>query len=143
MAFEFMLLRAFELDGARVTWPFRVHFDGHEIEQLDGVVCVDGLEVLVEAKDGGVQNMNPIAKMRSQLLRRPSRVVGMVASTGGFSEAARILASFTAPQTVLLWTKDDIDEAFGGTGFAQGLRRKYDAAVTHGVCDYSLKEAAL
>ena len=37
-AFEYMVLRAFELDGAEVKWPYRVRLFGEEVEQIDGVI---------------------------------------------------------------------------------------------------------
>jgi hypothetical protein len=33
-----MVLRAFELDGAEVKWPYRVKLFGEEVEQIDGVI---------------------------------------------------------------------------------------------------------
>jgi len=38
-AFEYLVLRAFQLDGAEVTWPYEVSLFGEEvIEQIDGAV---------------------------------------------------------------------------------------------------------
>ena len=38
LALEHAILRAFELDGAEVTWPFVVELDGLTVEQIDGAV---------------------------------------------------------------------------------------------------------
>jgi hypothetical protein len=50
-AFEYVILRAFELDGARVRWPYPVNLFGEEMEQIDGSVAVNGLYALLETKD--------------------------------------------------------------------------------------------
>src|SRR5262245_45955191 len=76
-AFEYLILRAFELDGAQVRWPYPVHLFGEQVEQIDGSVSVSGLYGLVECKDE-TDNIAiaPIAKLRNQLLRRPWGTVG-------------------------------------------------------------------
>ncbi|WP_242046578.1 hypothetical protein [Cylindrospermum sp. FACHB-282] len=50
-ALEYLVVRAFQLDGADVTWPYSVYMDGKQLEQIDGVVYVDGLACLIECKD--------------------------------------------------------------------------------------------
>src|SRR5438132_10079733 len=72
-AFEYLILRAFELDKGKVRWPYPVEIFGEEVEQIDGSVCVEGLYCLVESKDETAHvAIAPIAKLRNQLLRRPS-----------------------------------------------------------------------
>jgi hypothetical protein len=46
-AFEYLVLRAFELDGARIRWPFSVFLEDQEVEQIDGAVYAAGLSCLV------------------------------------------------------------------------------------------------
>src|SRR5947208_1897313 len=71
-AFEYLVLRMFDLDEAKVTWPYSVHLLGQaEAEQIDGSVHFDGMHCLVESKDESENiAIDPIAKLRNQLLRR-------------------------------------------------------------------------
>jgi hypothetical protein len=148
-ALEHLVLRAFELEGAEVTWPYSVRLgeDDDETEQIDGAVYVDGIFAIVEAKDHGDATatrgrvkFEPIAKMRSQLLRRPGLTLGMVFSTNGFTEPAKILARFVAPQTILLWDGNDLAHALRHEKMRHGLRRKLRYAVEQGLPDYDLTE---
>lgn len=105
-AFEYLVLRAFELDGAEVRYPFQVQLfdEGSAVEQIDGAIHLPGLSCLMECKDEREPtSFEPIAKMRNQLLRRPSGVVGVVFSRIGFTRPAIRLAHFCAPQSILLW----------------------------------------
>jgi hypothetical protein len=42
-AFEYLIIRAFELEGAEVTYPYEVRVEDDVVEQIDGMVVVDGL----------------------------------------------------------------------------------------------------
>ena len=108
-ALEDIVLRAFQLEGAAVRWPYIVEIGQEEVEQIDGVVYTGGLSCLLECKDTAQRtNVEPIAKLRNQLLRRPCPdPIGVVVSKNGFTEAAVLLARFLAPQTVLLWNADE------------------------------------
>ena len=65
---------------------------GTIVEQIDGAVHTNGLSCLIECKDqAGNVNIDPIAKLRNQLLRRPPAVCGILFSTSGFTEATEIL----------------------------------------------------
>jgi hypothetical protein len=35
-ALEYLIVRAFELDGANVRWPYDTRIDGEVVEQIDG-----------------------------------------------------------------------------------------------------------
>lgn len=99
-AFEYLILRAFELEGAEVRWPFSVDMEGSIVEQIDGVIYSDGLSVIVESKDltdPNRVNIEPIAKLRNQLLRRPSGSIGVIFSKSGFTEPAIMLARYLSP----------------------------------------------
>ncbi len=50
-ALEYLVLRAFEIEGAAVTYPFSVRMGGAIVEQIDGAVYSDNLSCLVECKD--------------------------------------------------------------------------------------------
>ncbi|HKI37638.1 MAG TPA: restriction endonuclease [Gemmataceae bacterium] len=132
-AFEYLLLRAFEIEGAQVTWPYEVKIDAEVIEQIDGAVHLGHVSALVEAKDHEVSlNARPIAELRDKLQRRPPSVIGMVFSKRGFRPPAWTLARYQAPQRILLWTGDDITVSLARRAMGATLRAKYRYAVEHG-----------
>jgi hypothetical protein len=138
-AFEYLVIRAFQLDGAEVRYPYSVRLDGDEIEQIDGVVYVEGLACLVECKDQSTAvNIEPIAKLRNQLLRRPGAVIGSVFSRQGFTDPALTLARFTAPQTILLWTGEEVEYALRKNYFCRALIAKYHNCIEKGLPDYNI-----
>jgi len=138
-AFEYSVLRAFELEAAEVTWPYPVEMGGQEVEQIDGVIHTADLFCLVESKHhAGPLNVEPIAKLRNQLGRRPMGVIGLVFSYNGFTEPARLLTRYLAPQTVLLWEGGEIASAIRSQSMVGGLRLKFRYAVEHGFPDYNL-----
>ena len=116
-AFGYLVIRVFELDEAEVKYPYtvtqRTMEDKQElIEQMDDIVYTESLSCIIESKDReGVVNVEPIYKLRNQLLRRPSGVIGSVFSRAGFTSPAITLASFTMPQTILLWEGGEVEEA--------------------------------
>ncbi len=144
-ALEYLVLRAFQLDGADVTWPYEVRAVGgiqsrEAVEQVDGAVFARGLWCLVESKDTGDEvNVEPIAKLRNQLLRRPSSTIGLIFSAGGFTDPARVLASFLAPQTILLWDRNDIDYCVRNKRVCDPLLTKYRVCVEEGRPDHDLR----
>ena len=113
-AFEYLVIRAFQLDGAQVRYSYSVSFgEGEEVEQIDGAVHYSGLSCLVESKDFAEKKVNiePIAKLRNQLLRRPASTLGLVFSSTGFTNPAIMLSRFLSPQTILLWNGQEIQYA--------------------------------
>ncbi|MFY0522996.1 restriction endonuclease [Archangium gephyra] len=109
-AFEYLVLRAFELEGAEVTWPFSVRRDGKELEQIDGAVQDGGLYCLLEMKQYKDSiDFDAIAKLRARLARRPTQAMGAIFSIRGFTDPAKVLAQFSTPINVLLWDADDIE----------------------------------
>ena len=146
-ALEYLILRAFQLEQAEVRWPYRVRFQasGEELEQIDGVIYLGELACLVECKDhsnGGGQkkniNFEPIAKMRSQLMRRPAATIGSIFSSGGFTEPALTLANFIYPQTILLWNGEEIAFCLQTRTFNQSLTTKYRKCIEFGIHDYDV-----
>jgi hypothetical protein len=96
--FEYLVLRAFELDGAKVKFSYTVRLFNEEIEQIDGAIHYAGLSCLSESKDFTDDlkvNIAPIAKLRNQLLHRPSGIVGLAFSRTGFTNPARNLCCFS------------------------------------------------
>lgn len=139
-ALEYLVLRLFELDGAEVKYPCSVRdVTGLELEQLDGVVHFQHLTCLVECKDSTTpRNIEPIAKLRGQLLRRPSGLIGVVFARKGFTEPARVLATYTGPNAILLWTGDDLEYVLAGYNACTALVTKYRWTVSHALPDFDL-----
>jgi hypothetical protein len=144
MAFEHLVLRAFELDGAEVRWPYLVHHGGEVIEQLDGAVYAANLACIVETKDSAaLVDVTALAKLRNQLARRPAPTVGLFFSRSGFTDAALTLVTYFAPQTVLLWIGDDIDYVLGNEAIVDGLVAKYHHSVENGPVHHRLESRRL
>jgi len=138
-AFEHLVLRAFQLEGARVEWPYPVHLEGSIVEQIDGAVHLDHLSCLVESKDyADPINIEPITKLRNQLARRPASAVGLVFARNGFTEPARVLAQYLAPHAVLLWPGAELKYALQHEEMARGLHLKYRYPIEHGLPDFNL-----
>ena len=155
-ALEYLIIRAFEVEKAHVKYPFKVasplrllEQDGKyrapkSFEQLDGAVFADGLACLVECKDGAdVEDMEPIAKLRLRLERRPVTTIGLVFSRAGFSVAAKLVAQFLSPLNIILWDGNDIDLCLRQGSFRQGLVNKHRVAVAEGRPTLSLLEEYL
>ncbi|HEX2205422.1 MAG TPA: restriction endonuclease [Longimicrobium sp.] len=140
-AFEHLVLRAFELDGAAVRWPFEVYLDGRIVEQIDGAVYAAGLSCLIEAKDTAEPlQVDAIAKLRSQLSRRPAGVLGLLFSRSGFTRPATTLARYLTPQNVLLWTGEDLEVALERRAMVDPLAAKYRRCVEEAVPHYAIRQ---
>jgi hypothetical protein len=143
-ALEYFILRAFELEGAEVRYPFSIPINtlasytkGNDLEQIDGVIYVNGLSCLIECKDkGNAINFEPIAKLRSQLMRRPSATIASIFSMEGFTEPASILLDFIHPQTILAWEKNQIESCLRERFFCQALTKKYQKAIEFGTYNF-------
>lgn len=134
-ALEYLILRAFELDGAFVRYPYDVRLQDETVEQIDGVVHIGHLSCLIEAKDYAEDrkvNFEPIGKMRNQLLRRHAGAIGSVFSVSGFTEPALVLADFIAPQAVLLWGRNDLNHVLSSEKICDALLKKYRHFVEEG-----------
>lgn len=131
---EHLVLRAFELEGARVSWPYEVWLDTYRLEQLDGAVHFDGLSCLVECKDWHHKRVDvvPIIKLKSRLMRRPRSALGAVFCMEGFSEEALATARLLPPANVLLWRGEETDRALRRRLLREGMTRKLRHAVEYG-----------
>lgn len=139
-ALEYLIIRAFELEGADVTYPYSIRVGGTIVEQIDGAIYTDGLSCLVECKDQDSNiAIDPVAKLRNQLLRRPAGAVGVVFSTTGFTEATEILAQYSANQAILLWDGGEIEYALYHQQMRQGLVKKYRYCIERGLPNYNLE----
>jgi hypothetical protein len=133
-ALEHLVLRAFELDGAAVRWPFVVTMEDEPVEQIDGAIYAAGLSCIVETKDTvAAVDVAALAKLRSQLARRPAGVVGLFFSRGGFTHAAAALAGYFAPQTMLLWSGREITYILHTEAPIDALLHRYRLSVEEGV----------
>jgi len=143
-AFEYLILRAFDLNGAEVEWPYTVHLQGEALEQIDGVVHTSGLACLVESKSTAeAVNVEPIAKLRNQLLRRHSSAIGLIFSRSGFTDPALTLAQFLAPQSILLWNGGEVDYLLEHENPSALLLLKHRRAITLAVPDYDVRVEAV
>lgn len=138
--FEYLILRAFQLEGAEVIWPYNVELESEIVEQIDGVVYSDNLTCLIEAKDYRDNvAIGAVAKLRNQLAHRPPSVMGMVFSRTDFTDPAKIVARHTAPQRILFWQNEDISIALENERMRRGLELKFRHAVEHGLPDFRLE----
>jgi hypothetical protein len=144
-AFEYLVLRAFHLDGADVRWPYDVSLHGRNeiIEEIDGSARIGGLYSLIESKDeDGNIGIAPIAKLRNQLLRRPAGTFGMVFSSHSYTEAALQLTQFALPQAILLWTGDQVEFALKNERICDLCEQKFRACVDRGMVDFDVSLGA-
>ncbi|MCY1021160.1 hypothetical protein [Pyxidicoccus sp. MSG2] len=138
-ALEYLILRAFQLEGAEVTWPYEVRRGGLLLEQIDGAVYFDGLACLVEAKAWSTPlDFSVIAKMKAQLLRRPTMTLGAVFLLGEASDAAISLTHLLPPPNVQLWNGTDLAWAMERGALREGLKRKLRHAIEQGFADLML-----
>jgi hypothetical protein len=135
-ALEYLILRAFQLDGARVRWPYSILLENEMVEQIDGAVHCGRLSCLVETKDTSLPiSVEPIAKMRNQLLRRPSGAIGLIFSRAGFTQPAILIARYISTQTILLWHGGEIEHVLTKERIVEFLEYKYRECVETGVPD--------
>ena len=140
-AMEHLVLRAFELDGADVVWPYGVPLHGEQVEQIDGAVYCGGLSCLVESKATTDKvNIEPIAKLRNQLLRRPPGVLGLVFSRSGFTEPALTLAQFMSPLNILLYGPEEIERLLEKRQMVRRLLIKYRRCVEQALPNFDTRE---
>ena len=139
-AMEYLIVRAFELEKAEVRWPYEVSLGGETVEQIDGIVHLNWGSFLVESKDHSTEKMDfaPIAKLRGQLTRRPSRAMGVIFSKSGFTPPAKILANHLPPPTILLWEGVELEYALKKQIMVKGLQEKLWHSIEHGLNDYNL-----
>jgi hypothetical protein len=108
-ALEHLVIRAFRLNKLEAEYPYDVPPRGKLIEQIDGLVYLSGCTFLIECKDKETVDIVAIAKLRNQLLRRPDTTFGCVFTADRFTDPALILAGFSLPHRILLWSGVDIE----------------------------------
>lgn len=135
-AFEYLIVRAFELEGNRVRWPYGVTYPQRfgVMEQVDGLVYLDNRAFLVESKDyAGAMGIEAVAKLRFRLEGRPPGTMGLIFSGNGFATAVEVFAQFAVPLNVLLWSGADLDVALPQAAMTSGLRMKLEYAMEEGL----------
>jgi hypothetical protein len=139
-AFEYLVVRMFELDKAQVTWPYQVYlFGGQAKEQIDGSVHFGSLHWLVESKDEDDNiALDPIAKLRNQMLRRPWGTIGLVFTSTNFTPSAVLMTHFALPQPILLWTGAEVEHALTRKKICVFAQEKYRKCVEQGVVDFDI-----
>jgi hypothetical protein len=73
-----------------------------------------------------------LAKLRSQLARRPAATIGSVFSRSGFTDSAMALAGYFAPQTVLLWSGTELTQCIRENEICSVLLAKFRECVEEG-----------
>lgn len=140
-AFELLVVRAFELEGISVRWPYRVTYPQRfgTMEQIDGALTLDGNSYILESKHlSEAAAIEAIAKLRFRLEGRPPGTMGLLFSVNNFTVPTEVFAQFASPLNVLLWSRSDLDVALPAGGMAEGLRAKYRFAVEEGLPHLSL-----
>jgi hypothetical protein len=126
-----------------VRWPYSIEIEEEVVEQIDGAIHWGRLSCLVECKDTTYRiSVEPIAKMRNQLLRRPSGAVGLVFSRAGFTQPAVLLARYISTQTILLWDGNEIEHALKQEKIGEFLEYKYRECVETGVPDTDIRRSS-
>ena len=110
---------------------------GKTLEQIDGIVHLHCHTFLVECKDKDTVDIEAIAKLRHQLLRRPETTFSCVFVSGEFTEPALIIADFAVPHRILLWQGLDIEYCLNRRDFAGTLLEKYRHLCRYGLTDHS------
>lgn len=133
-AFEYVVIRAFQLEAADTRWPYEVELPlMGTAEQVDGAVYVDGTAFLIESKDLKRRAaIEAIAKLRFRLERRPPGTMAVLFSVNGFTLPAELFAHFSRPLNVLLWGGTELDQALASARMIDTLREKHRYAIERG-----------
>jgi hypothetical protein len=145
-AFQYLIVRAFELEGAEVKYPFPVYLEKTKIEELDGYIYLKeyNIHIIIESKDQEEpQNITPIAKLRNQLMRRPAGTIGSIFSTSGFTWPSLLLGQFLAPHTILFWEKEEIEYCLKNSLFTRGVMIKYKYSIENGISNFVIDKAII
>ena len=130
-ALEYMLVRAFELEGAEVVYPCNNSALSAK-EQFDGFVFAQqlGTGFLIECKDWEEKvAFDELAKLHGRLSYRMSSAFGLFLSRKGFTASATEMMYLMAPHNILLWSFEEIDECFKNHKFIEALEYKYKYAM--------------
>lgn len=141
-AFEYLIIRAFQLEGTRVCWPFQVTYPQKfgTMEQIDGIVYLGERAFLLESKDlSEPAAIEAVAKLRFRLEGRPPSMMGVLFSVQDFTLPTEVFTQFVSPLNVLLWGRADLDVAIKSSTMTDGLKRKLEHANEHGLPLFALE----
>lgn len=141
--FEYLVVRAFDLEGARVIWPFEVTYPQKfgTMEQVDGMVYLGDRAFLLESKNlSEPAAVRELARLRMRLESRPPGTMGVLFSTQNFTLPAEVFAQFARPLNVLLWGRGDLDVSLLDGSMVQGLHAKLARATESGLPTLSFSE---
>lgn len=130
-ALEYLFIRAFELEGIDVEYPYCNKVEKYE-EQVDGYLSTRNPEVsfLVECKDWSNKvTFDELAKLNSRLSYRIPSVLGVFVSMSDYTPSAMELLFMMQPRRIILWSKNDINECFKHHKFTKALIHKYHYAL--------------
>jgi hypothetical protein len=115
------------------------------MEEIDGVAYNEHYSVLIESKDYSDKNkkkknisIEPIAKLRNQLLRRPYTSIGCVFSAGGYSEPVDTLISYLGNETILLWHGEEIELCITKKKVKEFFVKKLQYRIEYGISDFNI-----
>ena len=135
-AFEYLVIRAFQFEELRVAWPYRVTLPQKfgTVEQIDGVVYFENRAFLIESKHyENPLGVEPVAKLRLRLERRPPGTMGIVFSVSDFTLPTEIFTQFANPLNVILWGPSDFEYAIKNGKMVDGLQHKIKYAIQDGL----------
>ena len=135
-AFEYLVVRAFDIEGARVLWPFEVVYPQKfgTMEQVDGVVYLGERPFLLESKNlSEPMAVEAVARLRMRLESRPPGTMGVLFSVQKFTLPTEIFTQFVTPVNVLLWERKALDVALADASMVGTLRAKLEYAIEHGL----------
>ena len=115
-ALEYMFVRAFDLGGAHVAYPYINEVNNRAKEQFDGYVFIPelGAGFLIECKDWNENaSFDELAKLHGRL---------------NYRMPASELIYMMHPQNILLWSFAEIEECFKHHKFVAALMFKYQYA---------------
>jgi len=135
-AFEYLVIRAFDIEKTRVCWPFLVTYPQRfgTMEQIDGIVYLGERAFLVESKDLSTPAaIEAVAKLRFRLEGRPPSTMGIIFSVDNFSLPTEVFTQFASPLNVLLWGSSDLDSALKQSAMTKALALKLEYAIEFGL----------
>jgi len=147
-AFEYLVVRMFELDDHKVKYPFSVSlpYNNKSMEQIDGVVYHDSIGVLIESKDYSDKkektkkniSIEPIAKLRNQLSRRSYLSMGCVFSAGGYTEPVTTLIDYLGNETILLWEGEEVEYCISKKKIKEFFIKKLENRIELGIHNFNI-----
>lgn len=135
-AFEYLIVRAFDIEKTPVRWPFQVTYSQKfgTMEQVDGIVYIGERAFLIESKATSEPvAIESLAKLRFRLEKRPPSTMGILFSVNEFTLPTEVFAQFASPLNILLWGGSDLDLALEHGQMTEALKQKLEYATEYGL----------